>query len=356
MRNYILVILIMAIGLCRAQSTKPSAANLEKLDEYMAKLDSKGFSGTILIAHGDSILHADGYGYRNLEQKKSNTVTTIFGTGSLTKQFTAAAILKLEMQGKLLVQDKISKYFSKVPAALSGIEIHHLLTHSAGFPVAIGSDYDKISEEEYITKAFASAKHIEPGSEHEYSNVGYALLSIIIEKVSGENYETFLRENLFNPAGMKNTGYLLPNWDEQNIAYGYSKKKVWGKPNEKPWDSDGPYLHLKGNGGILSTVEDLFAWHLALLGDEILSKEAKSKYYGKHIEEAPGDPSYYGYGWVIIPTGGETDLITHNGGNGVFFADFWRLLEEELTIILMSNKANDFTVDLAVNVARILLN
>nr|WP_299384592.1 serine hydrolase domain-containing protein [Allomuricauda sp.] len=356
MRLLVITICVLGINLGLCQSKKPKAETIGKLNAFMSKLESSGFSGTILIAHKDSIVHVKGYGYRDLKNNLPNTVHTVFGTGSLTKQFTAAAILKLEMQGKLSVNDKLSKYFNHVPANLSEVQIHHLLTHSAGLLGAIGSDYDPIGESDYIEQAFKTANNIQPGSVYEYSNVGYALLSIIIERVSGQTYETYLKEHLFDPAGMKNTGYKLPNWDPNSIAKGYTKKKEWGRPNEKPWDSDAPYLHLRGNGGILSTATDLFTWHLALLGDGILSEGAKRKYYGKHVAEVPGEPAYYGYGWVIIPTGGGTELVTHNGGNGIFFADFWRLFDEELTIILLCNKAGNKTEDLAMKIARILLN
>ena len=356
MRFYTFLLFLIQTIYLFGQSKPPSEENLEKLNALVTKLDSKGFYGTILVAHKDSILFAKGYGFRDAAKQLPNTRKTIFGTGSLTKQFTAAAILKLEMQGKLSVRNKINMYFPQLPSDLKDIQIHHLLTHSAGFPVAIGSDYDAISENEFIDQAFAAAERIKPGSHHEYSNVGYALLSIIIEKVSGISYEAYLKKNLFDPAGLENTGYVLPDWDVNSIAKGYTKKEEWGKPNDKPWNKDAPYLHLKGNGGLLSTVEDLFKWHLALKGDEILSQEAKAKYYGKHIEEIPGEDSYYGYGWVIIPTGDGTDLVTHNGGNGIFFADFWRLFDEELTIIMMTNKATNYTEDLCVRIARTLLN
>ncbi len=360
MRFFILILAMLTIKVSLGQSEDQKNLITEraqnKLENILTKLENKGFSGSILIAHGDRIIHSKGYGFSDLNINQRNSPTTAFDIGSLAKQFTAAAILKLEVQGRLNVNDKISKYFKGLPADLQEIQIHHLLTHSAGFQGAIGNDYDKISKAEFIIQAFETANRIEPGSIHEYSNVGYSLLSLIIEQVSGDTYEAYLKQYLFDPAGMKNTGYVLPKWEPNTIANGYSKNKEWGKPNEKPWDSDGPYLHLKGNGGILSTVEDLFSWHLALLGEEMLSEDAKSKYYGKHIEEQPGDPAFYGYGWVIIPSRRGTDIITHNGGNGIFFADFWRLLDEELTIILLSNNASRCPEDLAVKLARTILN
>jgi tetratricopeptide (TPR) repeat protein len=121
------------------------------------------------------------------------------------------------------------------------------------------------------------------------------------------------------------------------IAAGYRKGERWGKPTEKEWDNDAPYLHLKGNGGILSTTEDLFRWDRALLTDKILTKEAKGKYYRPALREDETVKSYYAYGWDVMKTNRNTTRIWHNGSNNVFYADFYRFIDEGITIILMTN-------------------
>lgn len=324
----------------------------DKIDHFLSELNQQhNFSGSVLVAWKGQVFKK-GYGLSDREAKTTFTPQTISCIGSVTKQFTGAAILKLEMMGKLKVEDPISKYFPNVPADKQAITLHHLLTHSAGFPGAIGDDYASISGEEFVKLAMDQPLLFNPGKAYEYSNVGYSLLGIILEKVTKEPYEAFLNKQLFKPAGLTQTGYVLPDWKSANVATGYRGERNWGKINEKNWASDGPYWHLRANGGILSTVEELYKWHQALLGDKILSKEAKAKYYGRHIEEGEGSNSYYGYGWAIFSTPRQTTLIAHNGGNGIYFCDFLRYIDEDLTVILMTNATRREYHQLATQCAR----
>ena len=309
----------------------------DKIDRFLSELNQKhNFSGSVLVAWKGQVFKK-GYGLSDREAKTTFTPQTISCIGSVTKQFTGAAILKLEMMGKLKVEDPISKYFPNVPADKQSITLHHLLTHSAGFPGSIGDDYDSISTEEFVKLSMNQALLFNPGKAFEYSNVGYSLLGIILEKVTKEPYEVFLNKHLFKPAGLTQTGYVLPGFKSANVATGYRRDRNWGKINEKNWAVDGPYWHLRANGGILSNVEELYKWHQALLGEKILSKEAKVKYYARHIEEGEGAGSFYGYGWTNFPTPRQTTLIAHNGGNGIYFCDFLRYIDEDLTVILMTN-------------------
>jgi CubicO group peptidase (beta-lactamase class C family) len=309
----------------------------DKIDRFLSDLQQNHqFSGSVLVSWKGQTFKK-GYGLSDRENQGAFIPQTVSCVGSVTKQFTGAAILKLEMQGKLKVEDPISKYLANVPADKQGITLHHLLTHSAGFPGSIGDDYDSIDAKAFVELAMKEPLLFAPGNAFKYSNVGYSLLGIIIEQITKAPYEAFLNQHLFKPAGMSQTGYVLPKWKSQQVATGYRGDRNWGKINEKNWASDGPYWHLRANGGILSTVEDLYKWHQALLGDKILNPAAKAKYYTRHIEEGEGAGSYYGYGWAIFPTPRQTTLIAHNGGNGIFFCDFLRYVDEDLTVIFMTN-------------------
>lgn len=350
MKNTIFTLLLF---LC-LQAFGQNAA-FDKIDRFLTELNQNhNFSGSVLVAWKGQVFKK-GYGYGERENKIAFTPQTISCIGSVTKQFTGAAILKLEMMGKLSVQDPISKYFPNVPADKQSITLHHLLTHSAGFPGAIGDDYASINAEAFVKTAMDYPLVFKPGSAYEYSNVGYSLLGIIVEQVSKESYEVFLNKNLFKPAGMTQTGYVIPKWKAENVATGYRGERNWGKINEKNWASDGPYWHLRANGGILSNVEEMYKWHQALLGDKILSQAAKTKYYGRHIEEGEGAGSYYGYGWAIFPTPRKTTLIAHNGGNGIYFCDFLRYVDEDVTVIFMTNATQRGYHDLATQCARTCL-
>jgi CubicO group peptidase (beta-lactamase class C family) len=308
------------------------------LDNQMKQLADKGFSGVLLVARDGRIALRQGYGLADKENRTAYSAGTVFDTGSVTKQFTGAAILKLEMQGKLSVSDKISKYFKDVPPDKADITIHHLLTHSAGLIDALGGDYDRLTREEMIKKAMASKLLTAPGEKYEYSNVGYSLLAAVIELTTGKSYERYLRDNLFKPAGMEQTGYVIPKWKRGNLAVGYKKDgSRWGTPLEQIWDEDGPFWNLRGNGGILSTVDDLYKWHIALEGEKVLSKAAKEKYFAPHVKEQPEAFSFYGYGWVTQKTPRGTRLIWHDGGNSYFFANFLRFVDEKVVVIVATN-------------------
>lgn len=128
-----------------------------------------------------------------------------------------------------------------------------MLRHQSGLIGNVGKDYEEISREEFLNKVLSSELRFEVGSDFSYSNIGYSLLAMIIEKVFGQSYEAYLYENLWKLSGMKMTGYSRPEFDENSIAVGYYRDdKIWGKPTNQEWDKTAPYWHLKGNGRILS--------------------------------------------------------------------------------------------------------
>ena len=310
---------------------------------YLDTLEHEGFSGAVLVEFRGKVVISEGYGYSNVEKKLKNSTRTVFDIGSVTKQFTAAAIMKLEMGGRLSTEDRLSKYFKNVPAGKSEITIHQLLRHSSGLVSNVGGDYERIAEAAFVDTVMKSPLKFRPGTAFSYSNIGYSLLGMIVEKVSGMPYESFLYRNLWHPAGMEQTGYRRPDFSDDLVATGYQNDdRVWGKPMEKQWDEDGPFWHLKGNGGILSTVEDMFRWNQALLTDCVLSEGAKAKLYRPKLREGEDSASYYAYGWDVHRTPRGTTFYWHNGSNGIFFADFYRFIDEGTTVIVLTNKSNGF--------------
>lgn len=317
-----------------------------KIDKYLSKISKKRFSGAVLIDYQGEKIFSKGYGLADRVKGIEYTPNTISDIGSVTKQFTAAAILKLESQGKLSVDDKLSKYFKNVPKDKSNITLHEILTMSAGFHIYSdngGGDFEAVTNDEFIKMAMGQELLFEPGKGWEYSNTSYSILALIIERVSGLSYESYLYKNLFEPADMMQTGYSRPQFLSQNVAVQHSNGKSKGKPTEKPWDGKQPYLHLKGNGGILSTTEDLYKWHIALLSDKILSPKAKGKYFKAYVK-ASGESNNdsYAYGWFVKSTSRKTKLIHHSGGNGSAFAFFNRFIDEDITIIIVSNDNDGF--------------
>jgi len=326
----------------------------QKIDHYLQKAEANGYAGSVLVARGEKIILARGYGLADRENKVKQTPETVFSIGSITKQFTGAAILKLEMMGKLKVADPISKYFGDVPADKKEITLHHLLTHTAGFEGALGDDYDPIGREDYIKLALSSKLLFKPGERYEYSNVGFSLLGIIVELVSGKNYEDFLYEALFKPAGMERTGYLRPRFTKSELAVGYRGGERWGTALDRAWRPEGPGWHLRANGGILSTIGDMHRWYLALKNNTVLSASAKQKYFAPHVKEYADGNSYYGYGWVTQKTERGANLIWHNGGNGIYNAFMGFEPENDLVIIASSNIAGKISDNYAEKIEQIV--
>ncbi|MDH3683585.1 MAG: beta-lactamase family protein [Acidimicrobiia bacterium] len=324
------------------------------LDDALAELRDSSFSGVVLVASRGDVT-VEGFGNADRADTIPNGPETVFDIGSLTKQFTGAAILRLEMDGQLSTDDTLSTYLPNLTPEQQDITLHELLTHTAGLPDALGSDYEPVARDAYLQLVVDTPLLQDPGQLYRYSNVGYSLLAAVIEVVTGDSYESYLQETLFEPAGMTSTGYVLPDWDDRIVAVGYDGDRPAGRPHELPWADDGPYWHLRGNGGLLSTADDMYRWHEALLGNDILDDEAKAKYYGRHVTEGPGAQTYYGYGWALFPTPSDTWLVTHNGGNGIFFADFLRFLDEDLTIFVATNSASTADEDVAFRIADAVL-
>lgn len=311
------------------------------LETYLDRLENLGFAGSVLVAEGDRTLLASGYGLADRATARPWTPQTVSTIGSITKQFTGAAILALSDDGRLSVSDPITKYFSDVPSDKQSITLHQLLTHSSGIMNLEGvGDFDAISRDEFVRRAMAQELAFPPGEGYEYSNAGYSLLGAIIEQLTGASYETFVRERFFLPAGMKDTGYILPDFDMQRVAQGYEGDETWGTVLEHPMADDGPYWVLRANGGIHSTVEDMNRWAQYLLSGKALSPASMKAYWSPQVDEGGGD-SFYGYGWVVIDKDG-TRIITHNGGNGIFFADMLIVPASGVVVVLQCNVLADF--------------
>lgn len=332
---------------------QPSPDLSEKLDAWARQASENGWHGSVLIAYGGTVLLEKGYGLADRESGRPQNAETVFSVGSITKQFTAAAIMKLESQGKLGLDDPLSKYFTDAPADKAAITIHQLLTHNAGFPGALGDDYENVDAAAFARLAFREPLLNPPGKAYEYSNVGYSLLGIIVERVSGTGYEPFLRENLWLPAGMTRTGYLAPKFQKDQLAVGYRNGQRWGTALDRPWLPDGPGWHLRANGGVLSTAGDMYRWYLALANETVLPRAATEKMFAPHIPEGPEAQSFYGYGWVVQDLDGQR-AIWHNGGNGVYNAFMGFIPATGECMVVSSNSNNKISDELALQFHAIL--
>lgn len=208
------ILLSMATSCSNAKQTNETIVDndtCKRIDKYLVQLAAdKNFSGGLLIIKNGEKIFSKGYGWADKENKIPFTPSTLASMGSITKAFTAAAIMKLVEQGKLLVNDPLKKFLPMVPAEKANITIHQLLTHSSGFHEFLqndGGDYEKIETEGFLKRAFTEQLAFKPGEKAVYTNVGMSILGIIIEQVSEMDYESFLKKYLFEPIGIHGIGY-----------------------------------------------------------------------------------------------------------------------------------------------------
>jgi CubicO group peptidase (beta-lactamase class C family) len=266
-------------------------------DDWREEAKQSGFTGNVMVAYKNKIILEEGFGLQDRENDIQFSPDAAFDIMSITKQFTAAGIMKLEEMGRLELTDTLSMYFEDVPNDKKAITLHQLLTHTAGFRSTYKLDYKVVSKADLLNGAFSKSLKFKPGSRYDYSNVGYSLLAIIIEKASGIPYEHFLHQQFFEPLGMTDTGYRIPKWENERLIVGYKdmipyvgpflhyalplvfQKQRWGNSLEQEWAEDGPWWNLRGNGGMISTMQDMFTWHKALQTEQVLTRASIDKMY-----------------------------------------------------------------------------
>lgn len=318
-------------------SAPPDTVAATSANDGLDDLFPVGASGSLVVVRGDELVACRGWGESDRSAGVAAGCDTVYDVMSMTKQFTAAAVLALQMEGRLSVVDPITAFLDDVPADKQDITIHELLTHTAGLVEILGDDYEPLSRADLVSTALASELQLEPGTGYLYSNVGYSLLAVIIEEASGTSYEEYLSSRLFEPAGMTHTGYVLADWADRDVAVEYDADgTAQGRPFDHPWADDGPYWNLRGNGGLLSTARDMSRWHIALSGDEVLDAEAKRQLFSPAVLEEPGGDTWYAYGWVMTePDGG---LAWHNGGNDWSYGEVARSPDGSVAIFWATNQ------------------
>ncbi len=291
-----------------------SAQTLEtKLDSLIETEfnEKQGPGGVFLVAQHGKPIYQKAFGKANLERDVNLTIHDVFQLGSMTKQFTAVAVLLLEQQGKLNVTDPVTKYIPDYPAG-NRITIHHLLTHTAGI-----KDFTRmktlvtIAQEEMTPKMMVDffknePVDFEPGSKFEYNNSGYVLLGYLIELISGQTYADFIQTYIFDKVGMKQSYYASDRKVISGRAYGYHKKEN-GYVNKTIINYSVPF----SSGALMSTLDDLLKWQNALNENRLLTKESARKAFSTY-KLNNGERFAYGYGWHIKEIAG-TPSREHGG-------------------------------------------
>lgn len=331
---------VLFAGSCLAQNT----ARMDQIiQSYVA---DHRFMGTALVARGDQVVFNRAYGSANLEWDVPNTPATKFRLGSITKQFTAASILLLEERGKLSVNDPLKKYMPDAPAAWDKVTIFHLLTHTSGVPSFTSlPDYPKIepfatTPAKLITLFRDKPMDFEPGEKWLYDNSGYVLLTYIIEKVSGDSYEKFVRENIFAPLGMTDSGYDSNSAIIPRRASGYS-------PGRGGVENAG-FIHMtvpQGAGALYSTTGDLLKWEQGLFGGKVLKAASLEKM------TTPFKNNYaFGLG---VETSGGRKKISHGGGIEGFNTQLAYYPDDKLAVVVLANLNGSAVGDIADKLAAV---
>ncbi len=300
-------------------------------DRLQETIRHSKFNGSVLVSHEGNVLLSAGYGFANHEERLANTPSTQHRIGSITKQFTAMAILMLEEQGKLDTQAEVGSYLKSVPNTWKKLTIHQLLTHTSGLthswsvPAFARNGSKPRSLDETLKLFYDLPLKFEPGTSFQYSGVGYFLLAKIIESQSNQSYAAFLQEHVFKPLGMKNTGCDHPDHRPDKASTGY---RVNPRGDRRP----APRFYmplLTGGGNLYSTVEDMNRWDQALTEHKLISKESYHRMYQTERRN-------YAYGWTVRKQGGER-WIHHGGGVPGHRSFFLRNPARNLCVILMSN-------------------
>ncbi len=337
-------LLILLLAAC---ATAPQEDVAERIDAYLAELESsQGFSGAVLIARDGELLLSKGYGTADRDRQEPNTPRTHYRIHWLTMPFTAVAVLQLQAEGELEVQDSICRYLPDCPAYWQNITLHHLLTHTSGVsdwiqPWAAEADKPTTGLER-VEQIRQQAPYFQPGAQFRYSENGYLILGAIIEVASGQPYDVYLQEHIFGPVGMENTGY-----QGGHIATGYD-----------PAGRAAPVadvLFQYAAGGLYSTVEDLYLWDQALYGEQLLAQEYLDEMFTGYATTPSTDfkEAAYGYGWFVGETLGRRAIL-HGGAMSGYTAMMLRFPDQRVTVIVLRNYGLPLYDQLEIELARMV--
>jgi CubicO group peptidase (beta-lactamase class C family) len=318
---------------------KPDAAS--HLDELLAQWTRDGaFTGSVLVAQDGVVYLSNGYGFADRAQETPNAPQTRFHLCSMSKQFTAMAVMILQSQSKLNVQDSICSYIASCPAAWQGITIHQLLTHTSGLSSRLDTIVWKAADDPATPPAPAYFIEITgeepletlPGEQYAYSNFGYVLLAHIIEQASEQSYADFLEGKIFSPLNMRDSGYMDSS---SGVAKGYTYRYATKAAEYVPLPiSD-------GSDQLYSTTEDLYLWDQALNTGQLLPQDEMEPMFERYVSETDYPPFGYGYGFLVTELLGNPLVASAGLGGGGGFATFsLRYPADGLTLIVLMNQGD----------------
>jgi CubicO group peptidase (beta-lactamase class C family) len=316
-----------------AQQKTSGKTIVSKAESYINALAQQGrFSGAVLIARNGKVILEKGYGIANLEFNVPNTPRTKFRLASMTKAFTAVAIMMLQERGQLDIRDSICKYVPDCPPTWPPVTLKHLLNHTSGItefgkPPAKDDCFRRtpMTTAQALERARQFSSDFGPGEKFAYSSQGYVLLGYVIEKVSGKSYEDFLKENIFAPLKMNETGLDRHKTILKGRASGYARAPDGTLSNFDYFNLD----YLFSAGGLYSTVEDLYLWEQALYTEKLVRAKTLEEVFTPSLEN-------FGYAWEILPKFNRP-FIRAGGRSFGFSSALTRYPADQVTVIVLSN-------------------
>lgn len=323
---------------------------LDKLMDYVYKTGA--FNGNILIAEDGKVIYTKSFGYADFNSKRPLNSDTVFEIASNSKQFTAMAIAILKEKGLLDYQDNIEKYIPELK--YKDVKIINLITHTSGLPDYMGMglvaehwDKSKIAVNQDVINLMAEYKPealFTPGEKYEYSNTGYMLLATIVERSSKMSFKNFLKENIFDKIGMKNSTVYHRRMDKEkikNYALGYvysPEDNTFKLPDEMPEHQYVYYMDgIEGDGIVNSTVNDLLLWDQALYSEKLVKKDTLKQIFSPFVLNNK-EVSNYGFGWGLQDSPEYGKIVTHNGYWPGYSSLITRYIDEHKTVIFLKNK------------------
>lgn len=330
--------LLVGSLLCLLFVSQTVAAQTDKVDQYiqseMAKQHIPGLS--IAVVKNGEVIKAQGYGFANIELKAAASPDTIYQSGSVGKQFTSAAVMLLVEEGKVGLDDHITKYFDGAPDTWKDITVRHLLTHTSGVKNYSATDFNyrlDYTEDDLVKKAASFPLDFQPGEKWSYSNTGYILLGILIRKVAGKFYGDFLKERIFGLLGMTTARIITEEDIVMNRADGYRISK--GELKNQQYVS--PALNTTADGSLYLTVLDMAKWDGALYGEKLLKKSSLDQIWTP-VKLNSGKTQDYGFGWGFDKIRNHR-IIEHGGAWQGFTTHIARYVDDKLTVIVLTNLA-----------------
>ncbi|RAJ80081.1 CubicO group peptidase (beta-lactamase class C family) [Chitinophaga dinghuensis] len=341
-----LFVLVILVGV-NAQSQNSDTQKSAAVDRLFANFDTARFSGiSILVINNGRKVYNKSFGYADRENKVIATSQTNYRIASITKQFTAMAIMMLKDEGLLSLNDRLPKFFPSLSSLAKDITIRHLLTHTAGLPdygdlVPSGTTTPLKSTDVLHLIESADSLRFQPGTRFSYSNTGYVFLELVIEKVSGMSFSDFVKSHLFAKVDMLNSTLNSTTGTIVNRAYGYNFKE--GKLVK---EDQSIYSYLLGDGGIYTSLDDFYKWDQAFYGEKLVKADILKEIFTKRAWETPSIA--YGYGWYIDEKYGKLRL-SHSGGTKGFSTNYVRFPNEKISIVVFANQDEGVVLDPIIN-------